>query len=273
MKLSVITIAFVCVNAFVALVTPALAELTPQEISQLADQANTFFHQANEQIKSNPDQAKELYQKAILRYQKIIDEGGIANGYLHYNLANAYLLKGAVGPAILHYRRAERFGMAEADLAKNLNFARTKRLDQIPIKTRKQVLQTLFFWHYDVCTKTRFLLACCCWALACLAGALWVWRRRSLPLWLTGAGLLLTICLAGSVVVDTLHARSDAQGVIVAESVVARQGDGENYPVSFTEPLHSGAEFDLLERRSNWLRIKLANDEKTWIPTAAAEII
>jgi len=62
-------------------------------------------------------------------------------------------------------------------------------------------------------------------------------------------------------------------GVITARQIVARQGDGQNYPASFKEPLHAGTEFDLLERRVGWLHIKLSDDSDTWIPDNSAELI
>jgi len=256
------------------IITPgAQGKLTSAQLYDLAGQANTFFHQANAQVQDDPAQAKELYEQAILRYRKIIDEGQIANGYLYYNIANAYLLKGDVGRAILHYRRAEKLGMVGQELAKNLAFARSKRLDQVPIRTEKRVMQTLFFWHYDLTVRSRFLLAGGLWALALLAGSLRLWWRRR---WL--ASLLLVclvpaVCLAGSVVVEAIQAQHHVQGVIVAEALIARQGDGENYAPSFTEPLHSGTEFDLLEKRPHWLRIELANGAVAWIPQAGAETI
>ena len=62
-------------------------------------------------------------------------------------------------------------------------------------------------------------------------------------------------------------------GVVIAESVVARQGDGDNYPKSFNEPLHAGTEFDVIEQRPDWLYIELQNGQNTWIPTQSAELI
>ena len=55
-------------------------------------------------------------------------------------------------------------------------------------------------------------------------------------------------------------------GVITADEVIARQGDGRSYEPSFKEPLHTGTEFDLLERRSGWFHIKLADDNAELIP-------
>jgi len=253
------------------LVGKAEAELSRGEIEDLAFQAGQLFRQANDLVQNSPVQARELYDQAILRYRRIVTEAGLSNHYLYYNIANAYLLKGDLGRAILNYRRSRRLAPSFTDLAKNLDFARSKRLDQVPVKAQKRVMHTLFFWHYDFSTKAKFILACILWAAACLAGSVWIWWRRIR--WVMGCALLVGLILGGSVAVDAYDARTNMQGVIVADSVIARQGDGKNYPASFKEPLHSGTEFDLIEKRSNWLQIELGSGDQTWIRADAAVII
>ena len=61
--------------------------------------------------------------------------------------------------------------------------------------------------------------------------------------------------------------------VIVAKEVIVRQDNGENYQPSFTEPLHKGTEFVLLENRPGLFQIKLSDDSNGWIPENAAELI
>jgi tetratricopeptide (TPR) repeat protein len=254
--------------------TSASAALTNEQLNDLALDAHLLFRQGNQQAQQGSPQAEQLYDQAILHFQKIIDEGPVANPYLYYNIANAHLLKGDIGRAILNYRRAEQLGSSEPDLQKNLTFARTKRIDKIPVPTEKRVLQTLFFWHYDLAEKTRFFIACLCWTIACLAAAAMLFSSRlrwlRIPLALA---MLLLICLTASLTLNAYHRRANPQGVIIARSIIARQGDGEIYQPSFAEPLHSGTEFHLIKRQLDWLHIKLDNGTNTWIPTTAAEII
>jgi hypothetical protein len=54
---------------------------------------------------------------------------------------------------------------------------------------------------------------------------------------------------------------------------MARQGDAASYPPSFKDPLHSGTEFILIEKRTGWFHIKLSDDSDGWIPETSAEII
>ena len=249
-------------------------KLSAEEINDLSYQASQYFRQANDIIRTSPSEAYKLYDQVILRYQRIVDEGGIVNGRLYYNMGNAYLLKGDIGMSILNYRRGQRLMPDNPDLAKNLSYARTQRLDQVSIKAEKRVLQTIFFWHYDLSMQTKFFLAGCFWSAGCISGSLWMWVKRGrLALWVMVVTFLTGLFLAGSLMVDRYNENAHRQGVITLDSVVARQGDGENYPASFTEHLHSGTEFDLLEERRDWLRIELSSGDEAWIPIDSAGII
>jgi hypothetical protein len=263
-----IAVAWACL----ALTASVRAALTQQEVADLFTQANHAFRSANTQ--TDPSSQQQLYEKAVLTYERLIQEGTIHNARLYYNLANAHLLKGDLGRAILNYRRAERIDSGDVNIQKNLAFARTRRIDSIPVKTEQQVLRTLLFWHYDFSLKTRFGMACLAFACLCLGVTTMVWRGRSSPtLATTAIAAIVLIGMAGSVAAQTRQQSSTVYGVITATQVVARQGDGPNYPESFKAPLHPGTEFELIERRPRWLHIRLTDGSEGWIPNEAAETL
>ena len=246
--------------------TPLTAQLSETDLGSLNSQASAFFTEANNLIKTNALQAYELYDKSILRYQKIIDEGHIENVYLYYNIANAYLMKHDLGNAILNYRRGEILDPTYTDLIKNLNYARLQRKDNIPVTTEKKILQTLFFWHYDLSRKVKFLLVTSTWIVLCLLFTISLYKRKTRFLRLLCLLLAITIVsFSISLTIDLLGHRNNIEGVILTDSVIVRQGDGRNYPPSFEQPLHSGTEFKVIDQRPDWLHIKLANSNDTWI--------
>jgi len=267
-RLTIISI----VLSLVGLLSSAIAQMPKDQAYSFLNQANESFRQANST--RDPRQAERLYDKAILTFEKIVEQGQIKNAKLYYNLGNAYFLKGDVGKAILSYRRAEKLDGSDTNIQKNLTFARTRRIDKVTIKTERRVLQTLFFWHYDFAVKTRFLLTCIFFGLVCISAAAIVWFGRS-AFRMTSVIIcaVLTVCLLSSLIVETTTRASRTCGVITIREVVARQGDGQNYSPSFKEPLHTGTEFDVLETRPGWLHIKLFDDSDGWIPDTAAEII
>ena len=265
-----IIILIICL--FVLGIAVSAGTLSTQHASSLFNQANDAFRQANSTADSQ--QAKSLYENAILLYEKIVTGGRIQNARLYYNLGNAYLLKGSLGKAVLNYRRAEKLDAADENIRKNLAFARSRRIDQIKPKTEEQIVKTLFFWHYDFSIKTKFLLGCIFFAITCisLTAIIWLGRHTVLTVIAVVAGILM-ICFVASVIVDAKRQADTICGVITVPEVIAKQGDGQNYPPSFKAPLHEGTEFDLLESRPAWLHIKLADDSDGWIPFSSAELI
>jgi hypothetical protein len=252
---------------------PAFAQLSREQLSGLFTEANTAFQQANAAA-DRPDAARQLYDKAILLYEKIIDQGKVRNAGLYYNLANAYLLKDDIGRAILNYRRAATLDSADVNIQKNLAFARSRRVDAVEVGAEKRVLETLFFWHYDLSLRTKFFLVCLFSGALCVSLTAMIWLGRG-PVTLTTASLagVLLLCFLGSVIVETHHRASTCYGVITAREVVARQGDGPNYPPSFKDPLHAGTEFKLIEQRSGWLHIILSNGSEAWIADDSAGLV
>ncbi|NOX96750.1 MAG: hypothetical protein GXO98_01540 [Nitrospirae bacterium] len=250
------------------------SSLTRGQIYTLFSQGNKFFRQANELAATSPQEAKTLYMQAILRFEKIVNEGNIRNGRLFYNIGNAYFRRGELGKAILYYKRAEKLIPADSNLRQNLKYARARRRDKIEEKTERRFLETLFFWHYDLSLKTKFLFFVIFFDTFWILAIITLFIKRNLPLkagiygtGLLAAALLFSLCL------DFSFQQRLKEGVIISAEVVARKGDGESYQPSFKEPLHEGTEFILLEKRSGWQHIRLPDGRQCWIPERDAESI
>jgi len=257
---------------FVSWAGIVFADVPDGQLQSLFVQANDTFRQANSA--GEPKRAKALYEKAILTYERIINEGNIHNPRLYYNLANAYLLDDDIGRAILNYRRAEKLDSSNADIQKNLNFARGRRFDEVAVKTERRVLQTLFFWHYDFSLKIRMVFSCIFFGVLCLTATIMLWRKAEVVIKTTiFIATLLMVCFVTSTLIGASQQANQLYGVITADEIIARQGDGQNYEPSFKEPLHAGTEFDLIEQRPGWFHIELANGNDTWIPRNYAELI
>lgn len=251
----------------------AAGKMTRDEIFLTFTEANQAFRRGNETVE-DMQAARRFYEQAILQYEKIIQDGGIRNAKLYYNLANAYLLSDDLGRAILNYRRALQLAPADPQIQKNLAFARSRCASRIPIPTQKKVLHRLFFWHYDWSVRTRLVIGGICFAVLCLwlTARLWTARIPS-SMAVYAILLLLTGAMACSLAIGEVGRSRNLAGVVIEPSVTARQGDGLNYPESFTEPLYAGTEFDVLQRRAGWIQIRLADGSEAWIPDSAADLI
>jgi hypothetical protein len=247
--------------------------MSEQDVYSTFMQANDAFRKGNSLADDYPA-ARKHYDQAILGYEKIITEAGVSNSMLFYNLANAYMLKGDIGRAILNYRNAEKLDRSDTDIQKNLAFARSQRLDKVDVAAKKKVLDRLFFWHYGLPARSKFIAACICFAFVCLTLTIRIWFPMvpgTVPVCVITT--IITICFAVSVGVDRHVEVNNRCGVIVAESVQARQGDGAGYPLSFKEPLHAGTEFDVIEQRPGWWHVRLTNGEDAWIADSAVQQI
>lgn len=239
----------------------------PLDRNQALSEATRFFQEASQ----NPDQdaSAELYRKALLRFEKLVQDG-VVNGKLYYNLGNTYFRLHDMGRAIVNYRRALNFMPNDDNLRQNLRFVESRQLDRIEPKQETMIVKTLLFWHYDISAWFRLILLAAAnaafWGLLAVA----VYRRRMFMLPTTVA-FALTVMMAGSLLYD--HFRPQASGVIVVEEAVARKGDGSGYSPSFNEPLHAGLTFSLVEKRGEWLYIELGDGRRCWVPSDSAEII
>jgi len=235
---------------------------------ELLAQGTSFFRQANES--NDPEEARRLYSKALLRYEKLSRE--IENGKLYYNIGNVYFRLDDLGRAIVNYRRAEQMIPDDLNLRQNLDYALSKRQDRIEPKQEEELLRTLFFWHYDlpfsVRTKIFAGFYISFWLLAGLAYV----SPLAIPKWPFILSLFLTVSLGSSILLDRSD-RALQRGVLVAPEVIARKGDSTSYQPSFQASLHPGTEFAILEDRNTWLHIELADGRQCWVEADSAEKI
>ena len=247
--------------------------LSSQEIQMHLQRGENFFKRGMELDRTDPETARDYFSKSILHLERIVNEGGVENGKLYYNIGNAYFRLGEIGSAILSYKRAALYIPNNPNLKHNIEYARSRRVDKIEKQVRDKVLKTLFFLHYDIPFRTRFVVFSAVFAL--------VWICASLTLfigWKSVRLVLIVSSIIGAVFLASLVAEGASyyrrpEGVIIAGEVVARKGDAETYQPSFTEPLHSGTEFVLLTRRSDWWQVELENGAQCWIPSSSGELV
>lgn len=251
----------------------ASAAPSESELKILFDEGAELFAEANELHARDPEGAKEIYEKAALRFERVVREGEVENGKLYYNIGNAYFRSGDLGRAILNYRRAEQFDPNDPNVKQNLEFARSQRTDELKETDEARVLQTLLFFHFDFSFQLRGLFFGGAFVLLwVVAGIRLFWKRPSLNWVIGGAGVVALVLLI-SLVVEALTLQNERPGVVIAEEVVARKGDSASYEASFQDPLHAGAEFVLLEERNDWVHVKLTGEVECWLPARSVELV
>jgi len=242
-------------------------------VLDLFSQGKTFFRKANEQAAVNPEEAKRLYQKSLMRFEKIVAQGGIQNGKLYYNIGNTYFRMKDIGRAILNYRRSEQFMPNDPNLQQNLTYARAKRVDQIDVAQKAIILKTLFFWHYDLSTRTRMVVFTCFNFCLWLFLAVRLVTKKAVLNWGIAFMVMVSVLFAGSLIAESVVLRTVRPGVITSSDVVARKGNSHTYEPSFKDSLHAGTEFTLVEDRGIWYQIELADSRRCWVPSTDVGLV
>ncbi|MDD7985412.1 tetratricopeptide repeat protein [Lentisphaera marina] len=245
---------FLCTSLFAV-------ELNEKDI---LTQANNDFEQAKVAALQNPENSEELYIKSINSYRFLIEEKGYKNSQLYNNLANVYFMHGEAGLAILNYHRALRLDPTNADIFHNLKFAQLQTNDVVPQNTFQEILNFICFWH-TWNPKTRLGIF---FAFNIIFFALCAYALKDKSTWIKKSRLyvgLVTLAFAISILISVFSLDQNIDGVIIAKETNPRQGNGYIYNNAFTNPLHAGTEFALLEDRGEWLHIELLNGSTCWI--------
>ncbi len=224
------------------------------------------FEQAGQKLQeaSTPQDSLE----AASAYEALLDSG-LESGAVYYNLGNAYLQAGQKGRAIAAYQQATRYRPRDPYLAANLANARG---DLARIADERSWSRRMLFWQDWVSLPDKLritaILATIAFALGLVALLRDAWRK---PL-RRAAGVALggTLLSGLSLAVEVSDTKFTQHGVIVEDGTVARKGNAETYEAAFTEALDEGVEFTVLERRGDWVHLRLGRDLDGWIPEAKA---
>jgi len=234
--------------------------------------AEEAFGRAIELDVTDTESAKDYYRKSILHYERLV-ASGMRNGRLYYNIGNVWFRLDDMGRAILNYKRSELYNPADPNLEQNLQFARSRRVNRIEAQQRDRIFKTLFFIHYDVPTRVRFGIFLGVFVLLWGAAIVAVFHMRGWVRTLIISLTVVCIVFLASLIWEKVSLTRNPAGIVTAPEVVARKGDAETYQPSFTAPLYSGTEFDLLEQRPDWWYIELEDGARCWIPAWGGELV
>lgn len=223
---------------------------------------------------ANAHYAAGDFEAAKLLYGEILME------HLHfeseYNMGNACYKLNELGPAILHYERAQRLNPANGDVESNLLLANTKVIDRIEALPTEGITD---LWERIV-APGRFRLwmriAAIFWTLGFATFAIRLWQkpvgtRRILGS--IGSGLTVTgaICIG---LMTAASARSDSshEAIILAtQTEVLNAPDSNNSTPLFV--LHEGTKVRIIQQKGGWMEVALLNGNVGWLPVSDIEEI
>lgn len=214
------------------------------------------------------DNAKQPddFAKAAMLDQEILDDWG-PSGAVFYNQGNAWMQAGQPGRAVAAYRQAQRYSprvqFLDANLATALGDAQA---------ARRPILETILFWQNWLSYAEKFYLTAIAAVLVFALGVVMLfvsgrWLRR-----LAWAGLTFLAIFALSAGYDWYRFDATQHGVVIQSQTIARKGNAASYEPAFNKPLPEATEFRLVERRGDWLLVRLPDGNEAWIEDRAAVV-
>lgn len=217
------------------------------------------------------DARLEAFRRAERLFSRVAEDVP-PNADLYTNLGNSALQAEHLGAAVLAYRRALAIDPDHSRATQNLEYARNLLPEWVPKPAEVGLLDSFFFWHRTLARSDRALGAALAFACAAFLVAGATRFRQSA---LRNAAILPAVAwvvLVASVAVGS-GSRALDEAVVTADEVVARAADSALAPSTLPAPLPGGAEIRVLERRSPWLRARLANGRDAWVPESAVTLV
>lgn len=244
------------------LAAAALAENAPNEA---LDRALEAYGAALEESDRNARLAG--FAHAERSFLQLI-AAGAQNAALQTNLGNAALQAEDRGRAVLAYRRALELDANFPRALQNLEHVRTLLPTWVPRPEPAGAFDSFFFYQ-ALPRADRALAGGVAFAIGGLLIGLSIRFRQGA---LRGAGAVALVAWALLVGSTVLEDSDGARGaVVVADEVLARSADSALAPLAFPEPLPGGTEVTLVEHRSPWARIRLANGRDAWVNESSVD--
>ena len=214
------------------------------------------------------------YQQAIKDYESLLKDG--ASAEVFYNLGNAYYRTDNITRAVLNYERAYRLAPADEDISFNLQLARSKTIDKMPVENE------MFFvgWYRSVV----YLLSVDAWgktaifsivaALACILAFLFAPQTYVRRIGYFG-GLVFFVAFLLCNTFAFLQKRAlgcHAGAIAVSPTVSVRKTPSRQSAEQFV--VHEGTRMDITDdTMKGWLHVQFGDGREGWIETGQAEEI
>jgi tetratricopeptide (TPR) repeat protein len=243
-----------------AIALPALLLLAAGPLFALSPSGEEAFFRANEDYRDGN------YAAAAEGYRDLLEEKA-AKGHLFFNLGNAFFRMDDPGRAILFYERARILLPRDADLRFNLEHARDRLRDAVPVG--RDFLGEAFFWVDIVTLEEVFwlftLVNLLFWTVTALR------RFSSSEIWYYGFVLLFILWLtAGASLAMKWHrGTTDDRAVVLPAELLVRAGPDKEDTVLFR--LHAGTVVRRERSELDWSLVRLADGKRGWTESEGVE--
>jgi len=211
------------------------------------------------------------YAEAAACFEDLEDDGHLT-GDLLYDQGNAWYRAGENAKAIVAWRRAELLIPRDGDLIANLDAARYRTQDEIPLpRGRGFVVGFLLLPIDSMSGGELLLLGAIGWALLLGGGAVRLRRQYPGASGVLALGGLLVVLGLGGWAFKTWEDATHPVCVVMAEEVTMRSG--RDLGSRDLAVLHAGAELSIVERGDEWHQVEINDGPRGWVPAKAITIV
>lgn len=223
------------------------------------------------------------FHSAISAYEESITKYG-ASSDIYYNLGNAYYKSDNIGKAILNYERALKLDAGNDDVIYNLNFVKSKIIDNLP-DNRNFITRICDSIIYSINSNSWAYISLVIFVLLMLFIASYIYFEKVLirKFGFFGA-IILFIVLIGTIscsIISAVRSHNNNEAIILDAAVMLSTSPRE--PLSHAEEavlLHEGAKVEIVDSLQTpndttcrlWYEVNINND-RAWIKSLSVEKI
>ncbi len=223
----------------------------------------------------------EIFEQAVQYYEQrdyesalanfiSIEENGIINADLFYNIGNCYYRLNKIGLAILYYKKGLRVNPNHPQLQFNLKYALSRTIDRQEPVDDNPLLSLLKKSVNYLSVNTHFLLLFIIFVLIVITINVTIiyYKRRDKTLIYSILGLLIVLFVISAIIGHYRWTQfyNESEAVLIYSDVTGYSGPNEDFSSLFK--INEGVILNVLKTEGDWSQIRLANGVSGWIKTA-----
>ncbi len=225
------------------------------------------------QTASESYENKDFFQSLQLFLS--IENEGIINADLYYNIGNCYFRLNQIGKAILYYEKTlkvdSHHNAAKRNLKYVLTFTKDKQADDETDFLSSFKEKIFSFFSLNFLTVISLIFLCAIIFMINIIILKYRNREKTVPVFIISILVILLFIFGILSFLKFNSYHQENQAVLISSTVIGYSGPDEEFTRVFT--IHEGMIFEIEKQENDWTLIKLPNGIGGWIPSEKFERI